>query len=61
MREPQFYLIFCLLRSSGVHSQVEQSTNSRGYPTGLNYLSEHPPCVVAPLRYSSSIVVEHSI
>ncbi|KAK9104683.1 hypothetical protein Scep_021527 [Stephania cephalantha] len=28
-------------------------------PDGLNPLSEHLPCVVAPVKYSSSIVVEH--
>ncbi|KAK9149113.1 hypothetical protein Scep_007870 [Stephania cephalantha] len=48
-------------RWSCVHSRVEQPISSRGSPTGMHPLSEHPPYIVAPTRYSSSIVVEHPV
>ncbi|KAK9100196.1 hypothetical protein Scep_023626 [Stephania cephalantha] len=40
-------------------SALKGLTSSRGFSTGLNPSSEHPPSVVAPLSYSSFIVVEH--
>ncbi|KAK9083870.1 hypothetical protein Scep_030341 [Stephania cephalantha] len=45
----------------GAFLKVKQPISSRSSPTDLNHLSEHLPCVMAPLRYSSSIVVEHPI
>ncbi|KAK9118594.1 hypothetical protein Scep_016687 [Stephania cephalantha] len=36
-------------------------TSSRGFPTGLNALSEHMLYIVAHFRYSSSIATEHLI
>ncbi|KAK9105109.1 hypothetical protein Scep_021953 [Stephania cephalantha] len=48
-------------RSSRARSKVEQPTSSHGFPTNLNPLSKHPSCAVAPLRYSSSIMVEHPV
>ncbi|KAK9105608.1 hypothetical protein Scep_022452 [Stephania cephalantha] len=42
-------------------SMVEQPTTSCDFLTGLNPPSEHPLGVVAPLRYSSLIGVEHPV